>query len=88
MPHRSLPLPIIVSLIVPIFAVFFAYQASVRWEGFKGVVKKDWERNSRVDRVGVEAGEREVMIGMAKTPVYLYVWTCLDLISFSYWGVI
>ena len=84
MPPRSLLScqTIIISLIIPIIAVFFAYQASVRWEGFKGVVKRDWERNFR-------AGERvrfsENMGG--KTPVYLYVWICLGLLGFVLLGV-
>ena len=88
MPLRSLPFQIIVvSLIVPIVAVFFAYQASVRWSGFSSVIKQDWESNFRADMVGFEAGEREEMTGMGKTPVYLYVWFCLDLMGFIYWRV-
>ena len=74
MPLRSLPLQIL-SLVVPIFAAFFAYQASIRWSGFSATIKKDWESNFRADTAGFEAGER-VRSGkemMGKTPVYLYV---------------
>ncbi len=74
MPLRSLPLQIL-SLVVPIFAVFFAYQASIRWEGFSSAIKEDWERNFRADTAVIGPGER-VGFGkemMGKTPVYLYV---------------
>ncbi len=74
MPLRSLPLQI-VSLVVPILAVFFAYQASIRWSGFTSVIKKDWESNFRAEtavrKAGESAGSREETMG--KTPVYLYV---------------
>ena len=77
MPLRSLPLQIVVVwLIVPIFAaVFLVYQASIRWDGFSSAVKKDWESNFRAV---IEARERVEMGG--KTPVYLYVWICLNLL--------
>lgn len=84
MPLRTHPLQtIIISLIVPIFAVFFAYQASVRWQGFSSLVKKDWERNFRAGIGVIGAGKREETMGMAKTPVYLYVWICLTVVC---WG--
>ena len=73
MPLRSLPLQIL-SLVVPIFAVFVAYQASIRWSGFSAAVKKDWQSNFRADTAVIGAGER-VGAGkemMGKTPVYLY----------------
>lgn len=70
--RRLLPLQIL-SLVVPIFAVFFAYQASIRWAGFSAKIKEDWESNFRADRVVIGAGERvrdgKEMTG--KTPVYL-----------------
>ena len=80
MPLLSLSLQtLVVSLIVPIFAaVFLVYQAQIRWEGFKGVVKEDWESNFRADTTKVGAWERENMGG--KTPIYLYVWNCLSLL--------
>ena len=75
MPLRSsLPLQIL-SLVVPIFAIYFAYQASIRWVGFSAAIKRDWESNFRADRVvsgaGVRIGEETERMG--KTPVYLYV---------------
>ena len=88
MPPRSLLSCqiIIISLIIPTIAVFFAYQASIRWEGFKGVVKRDWESNFRAL---VEAGEKAHFGGNmgGKTPVYLYVWICLGLLGFVLLGV-
>ena len=75
MPLRSLFLQII-SLVVPILAVFFAYQASIRWSGFSSAIKKDWESNFRADIAVRKAGESAVSgeeIMMGKTPVYLYV---------------
>ena len=82
MPLRNLPLQaIVISLIVPVFAVSFAYQASIRWEGFSSVIKEDWERNFRA---GVESGGRVEMGG--RTPVYLYVCICLTLMRLVYWG--
>ena len=80
--RRLLPLQIL-SLIVPIFAIFFAYQASLRWEGFSAKIKEDWEGHFRADRVVIGAGER-VRDGkemMGKTPVYLYV----ELLGFAMW---
>ena len=74
MPLHSLPLQI-TSLVVGIFAVFFAYQASIRWSGFSAAIKRDWESNFRADTAVIGAGER-VAFGdeiMGKTPVYLYV---------------
>ena len=72
MPLRSsLPLQIIVvSLIVPLFAVFLVYQAEIRWKGFSSVIKEEWEGNFRAV---IEAEERvEFAEGMmGKTPVYL-----------------
>lgn len=87
MPLRSLPLQIVVvSLIVPIFTtVFLVYQASVRWTGFKGVIKEDWEINFRADTTKVEAWKRPEMGG--KTPVYLYVWICLSWLALLSWGL-
>ena len=80
--RRLLPLQIL-SLVVPILAVFFAYQASLRWVGFSAKIKEDWEGNFRADRVVIGAGER-VHDGkemMGKTPVYLYV----ELLGFAMW---
>ena len=77
---------IVVSLIVPIFAaVFLVYQAQIRWEGFSSVIRKDWEGNFRAV---IKAGERVEFAEetMGKTPVYLYVWTFSDLISFVFGG--
>ena len=80
MPLRSLSLQIVVvSLIIPIFAaVFLVYQAQIRWDGFKGVIKEDWESNFRADTAKVEDWEGKKM--GEKTPVYLYVWICLSLL--------
>ena len=85
--RRLLPLQIL-SLVVPIFAVFLAYQASLRWEGFSAKIKEDWEGNFRADRVVIGAGER-VRDGkemMGKTPVYLYV-ELLGCAKFDLWCV-
>ena len=65
----------ILSLIVGIFAIFFAYQASIRWAGFSTAIKQDWEGNFRADTVviGVRERIRDMKERMGKTPVYLYV---------------
>ena len=74
MPFRNLPLQIL-SLVVLVFAVFFAYQASIRWSGFSAAIKEEWGSNFRADTAAIGAGERagsgKDMMG--KTPVYLYV---------------
>ena len=75
MPLRSsLPLQIL-SLVVPIFAIYFAYQASIRWGVFSAAIKEEWENNFRADTVviGVEERIRDRKERMGKTPVYLYV---------------
>ena len=74
MPLRSLTLQIL-SLVVPILAIFFAYQASIRWSGFSAAIRKDWESNFRADTVVIGAGERirDGKERMGRTPVYLYV---------------
>ena len=82
MPLRSLLLQIL-SLVVPILAVVFAYQASIRWAGFSAAIKKDWESKFRADTVVGGTGER-VRAGkemMGKTPVYLYV----NVLGFARW---
>ena len=85
MPFRSVPLQIL-SLVVLIFAVYFAYQASVRWEGFSSIIKEDWDSNFRAGVGIIGTGKREETMGMAKTPVYLYVWTYL--LEFAEFGLL
>ena len=81
---RSLPLQIL-SLVVPVFAIFFAYQASIRWAGFSAKIKEEWEGNFRADSgvIGAEERVRDGKEMMGKTPVYLYV----DLLEFARFGL-
>lgn len=74
MPLRNLPLQIL-SLVVLVFAVFFAYQASIRWSGFSAAIKEDWRDKFRADTAAIEpgVGVRSEKDMMGKTPVYLYV---------------
>lgn len=74
------PLPIKISfLVVPLIAVWLAFQAPNRWSRSTFTVQADWSKNFRVDspmlKSSAVASSAKTMA--AKTPVYLYV-TLLD----------